>query len=386
MDLRDFSGLLSSALGRGLRASAAGAAQRNTFSLFLRDRFGNVIPPAYVEPLVGHRYLRDCGYPYPELPSGEPTTGYGVVDGGLHGAAHGCRLAFHLYVVDGGGRPLRPARGFRVLQLEGEVEGSIRVGYAVGEAGAHHMYVRYLPSDDAGARLHDPGGALALAAKNVSREGQIDGSPFAVRVSPGLPDAAASRADGPGLARAVMGGADDWARFEVATRDAAGNLAPCTAADVDVEVTGPDGEAVAVRVEGANASALQLACRVFYRPLRVGVYSVGALVRRFPVPGAPFAPRAYDPPPPLLSYSVDTPRPSPRTNRTRRVPLAGTTAPAASPSRAPSRPLWPPARSCRATSRARRRRTRRMRRSAARGRPPAGRCGCRCPCATSGAG
>ena len=65
----------STAIGPG--AEVAGAGERNTIYLFIRDFYGNVIRSEYHTPVLGYPFWSECGYNYDMLQDGSPTAGYG---------------------------------------------------------------------------------------------------------------------------------------------------------------------------------------------------------------------------------------------------------------------------------------------------------------------
>ena len=199
----------TTAVGLGLSLAAVGI--NNTFNIRLRDKWGGLLKVGKFKPLAGDSFFSDCGYPYIDLPSGEKTSGYGLVGDNLFGilaTEWGCRYAFHTYLVDGDGQIIRPVKGFRVKEIEELVDGSVSVVYDIDEPGEFIMYARYLPYGNAGQLLFNASGRLSLESMSTSREGQIHGSPFRIKVLPSIADSDKSEAKGPGLEYAVINKVD----------------------------------------------------------------------------------------------------------------------------------------------------------------------------------
>jgi hypothetical protein len=278
----------SSASGSGL--SVAGAGQNNTFFLFLRDLYGNVIPPEYHTPLLGYPFWRECGYNYAMLQDGTPTAGYGNPGTWRWSLSHGCRVGLHVYIPDWNGLPIRPARGFQVLEIRPQPEGSVKFVYTIQEAGLHALYFRYLNSDQGGYILHNESGHLSLDSMNRSREGQIHGSPFQLRVVPGVSSIQRTRIVGPGI---IGGDVDskEWARFDVATYDSFSNQVRCSPSDVRASVFDVNGHQLdhIVRI-GSEDSQYDHECHVFYRPKTPGVHTVNVVFQDAKALGSPFNP------------------------------------------------------------------------------------------------
>ena len=252
----------STATGTGIDLASAGV--NSTIFLFLRDVYGNVIPPQYELPLLGYPYWRECGYNYDTRPDGARTSGYGNPGSWRLSLSHGCRIGLHVYVMDWNGLPIRPARGFEVLEIRPQPEGSVKIVYTVQEAGVHSLYFRYLNTEDGGDTLHNAThGYLSLQAMNRSREGQIHGSPFLIKVVAGVPRVERTRTIGPG----ILGGSidsPDWTRFDVAVFDSFNNQAPCIAGSIDTTVTNPTKQVLATTVADADGSPYDDECHVFF--------------------------------------------------------------------------------------------------------------------------
>ncbi len=291
-DYRDFDGYMSTAHGQGLSLAAVGV--ENTFSIYLRDQNGVAITRGYYTPLQGVPFFEDCGYPQPTLSDGVPTSGYGLVGDNINGFGalpHGCRYGFHVYVVDSSRRILRPARGFTVTNIQQIPDGSVSVSYTIAEPGEHLMYARYLPYDNAGQILHNASGRLSLESRSTSREGQIRGSPFTIKVLPSEPDALYSYAEGPGVLSGVVN-ASDWTRFDIVSRDIHGNLAPCRANEMLVTITDPS-ERTLSSISITDGTDLQTACHVSYLTTETGIHRVSVTLHGKPIPGSPFFPQIY---------------------------------------------------------------------------------------------
>ena len=285
----------STATGSGLRVAEAG--QNGTIFLFLRDFWGNTIRPEYHMPLLGYPFWSECGYNYDTLQDGTPTAGYGNPGTWRWALPHGCKIGLHLYSVDWRGFPTRPARGFQVLEIRPQPDGSVKFVYRVHEAGLHSLYLRYLNSDRAGYILHNESGHLSLASMNRSREGQIHGSPFQLTVVPGSTSFERTRVIGPG----VFGGSVDntqWTRFDVVAYDAFGNPGTCNAAEVEVIVKDSNNQVVESLVEDSDGNPYDQDCHVFYRPKVVGKHRIDVNVRGHIPHGAPFFP--------TMTFGTDT--------------------------------------------------------------------------------
>ena len=281
----------STATGTGIEHASAGV--NSTIFLFLRDFYGNVIPPQYEVPLLGYPYWRECGYNYDTRPDGSRTSGYGNPGSWRLSLSHGCRIGLHVYVMDWNGLPIRPARGFEVLEIRPQPEGSIKIVYTVQEAGVHSLYFRYLNTEDGGNTLHNAThGYLSLQAMNRSREGQIHGSPFLIKVVAGVPRVERTRTIGPGI---IGGSIDspDWTRFDVAIFDSFNNQAPCIAGSIDATVTNPTKQVLATTVGDADGSPYDDECHVFFRTDQVGTHQIDVKFRDVPVPGGPFFPKLF---------------------------------------------------------------------------------------------
>ena len=285
--LANYDPVTSTATGSGLRV--AGAGQNNTIFLFLRDFWGNNIRPEYYQPVLGYPFWSECGYNYDTLQDGTPTAGYGNPGTWRWALSHGCKVGLHFYTVDWRGFPTRPSRGFQVIEIRPQPEGSVKFVYRIQEAGLHSLYFRYLNSDRAGYVLHNESGLLSLASKNRSREGQIHGSPFQLTVLPGTPSVERTRVIGPG----VLGGAVDntqWSRFDIVAYDTFGNQGMCNVADVDVIVKDPNNQVIESVVRHSDGNPYDQDCHVFYRPKIVGRHRIDVKFRGIIPQGAPFFP------------------------------------------------------------------------------------------------
>lgn len=282
----------TTAIGLGLTTAAVGT--NNTFEIQLRDKWGGLIQVGLSTPLQGSPFFEDCGYPYTDIPSGEKTSGYGLVGDNIFGilaTPWGCRYAFHTYLVDGDGRIIRPAVGFRVNKIKNNVDGSVSVRYEIDEPGDFMMYARYLPYNDAGQVLFNASGRLSLESMSTSREGQIHGSPFRIHVHPSVSDSATTYATGPGLEYGVLGKLD-YSRFDVVARDRFWSLTPCQADEVSVTMLDPSGNALEdILVESGDDRTTE--CHVYYKAEVTGVHQVSLRVFDLEIPGSPFYPSVY---------------------------------------------------------------------------------------------
>ena len=285
--LANYDPITSTAVGLGLEI--AGAGDLNTFFLFLRDFWGNVITPEYHIPLLGYPFYKECGYNYAMLQDGSQTAGYGNPGTWRFGLAHGCKIGLHVYVMDWNGLPIRPARGFEVLEISPQPDSSVKFVYTIHEAGLHSLYFRYINSDGAGYMLHNSSGDLSLASMSRSRDGQIHGSPFQLRVAPGVSSVERSRVTGSGIIAGAVDSAD-WTRFDISSYDSFGNQAVCTSQEINVTVRNPNNQEVESVIRDADGSPYDDACHIYYRPEMVGEHRIDVLFRDQVVQGGPFHP------------------------------------------------------------------------------------------------
>ena len=286
LSIDNYNGTLSNAIGAGIREARAGS--NNSFEIYLRDHFGNLIPRNYIQPTVGSPYPEDCGYAFSKLPDGTETIGYGLTSGEGYGPQSGCRFAFQMYLVGFSGQILRPVTGFTVLSIAPLPSGSVQVKYTLAEPGMHQMYVRYLPYSNAGYILHDANGYLSLQAKNTSREGQIHGSPFSVLVHPYRAVAYNSRIIGiqSGFL-GILSSSASSTYFNVRTRDEFFNYVTCNADEIKALILNPTEENINI-VEIFGGTSIVPECRVLFEAVRSETYNITVNVRENEIPGSPY--------------------------------------------------------------------------------------------------
>eukprot|EP00960_Hanusia_phi_P065065 765988-Hanusia_phi.AAC.12 len=256
-----YNGTFSVALGRGISYAEVGI--ENTFTLYLRDHFGNLIPPEIEIPQQGLPFYKECGYPYKVLPTGEPTSGYGLST---------CKLAFHTYILNSSLVPIRHIQGFSVYEIRPQNDGGILVKYGAQETGLTLMYIRYIPSAEAGFILHNQSGYLSLGSMNQSREGQIHGSPFQILLSPGSSHHAIP--GGPGLQGGVVEAASEN-YVSVKVFDAFNNYVPCDAQEIDIFIQDSNGLPTVIEfVTSSNIGMFEFSCNIFFKPVYVGKYQL----------------------------------------------------------------------------------------------------------------